>query len=198
MNELHLFGGAGKQYRYGTPRECVICGTTFSPRDKASEQQCCSHACRGVQQTRRATRACAVCGVLFVPSRPGYATCSRKCGTTLRLSRRVPDPMVQVRQRLALFCCGYLARCLRNKTDKTAAILGYTVEDLRIHLESHFQPGMSWDNYGNKRDSWSIDHTRPISTFPATATPAEINALSNLRPMWHPENCSKKNKWEGL
>lgn len=59
------------------------------------------------------------------------------------------------------------------------------------------EPGMSWDNYGKRIDQWSIDHSRPISSFPATATLAEINALENLRPMWHRKNCSKKNKWEG-
>jgi hypothetical protein len=68
---------------------------------------------------------------------------------------------------------------------------------LREHLELHFQPGMDWYNYGKKAGQWSIDHTRPISRFPASATMLEINALNNLRPMWHIENCSKRNKWEG-
>ena len=63
---------------------------------------------------------------------------------------------------------------------------------------SHFEPGMSWENYGKGADSWSIDHSRPISSFTMTATLAEINALENLRPMWHRKNCAKKNKWEGL
>lgn len=46
-------------------------------------------------------------------------------------------------------------------------------------------------------EEWSIDHSRPISSFPMTTTLAEINALKNLRPMWHRKNCAKKNKWEG-
>jgi len=88
------------------------------------------------------------------------------------------------------------ARCLRNKTDRTAALLGYSVEALRTHLEAHFEPGMSWGNYGKRNEQWSIDHSRPISSFPMTTTLAEINALENLRPMWHRKNCAKKNKWE--
>ena len=186
-----------KKYQYGTERNCIICGKAFTPRDKDSTQQCCSHACRGALQTRKATKACAVCEVDFLPSRLGYETCSRKCGTALRLSRRTFDPMVEVRRQLAVFCCGVIARCLRNKTDRTAALLGYSVEDLRAHLESHFEQGMSWENYGKGADSWSIDHSRPISSFPLTTTLAEINSLENLRPMWHRKNCSKKNKWEG-
>ena len=186
-----------KKYRYGEERNCVICGKSFRPRDKGSVQQCCSNSCRGALQTKKATRACAVCGVQFLPSRPEYETCSRACGTALRLSRRKIDPMVEVRKRLAVFCCSLIARCLRNKTDRTAALLGYSVEALRTHLEAHFEPGMSWDNYGKRNDQWSIDHSRPISSFPMTTTLAEINALENLRPMWHRKNCAKKNKWEG-
>lgn len=185
-----------KKYRYGEERKCAICGKSFKPRDKGSPQQCCSNACRGVLQTRKAVRTCAVCGKEFLPSRPGYETCSRKCGTALRLSRRKFDPMVEVRKRLAVFCCSAIARCLRNKTDRTAAILGYSVEELRAHLEKHFEAGMSWNNYGKGCNEWSIDHSRPISSFPMTTTLAEINALENLRPMWHRENCAKKNKWE--
>ncbi len=67
----------------------------------------------------------------------------------------------------------------------------------RINVDGNFEPGMSWDNYGKRNDQWSIDHTRPISSFPMTTTLAEINALENLRPMWHRKNCAKKNKWEG-
>lgn len=186
-----------KKYRYGEERSCVICGKSFKPRDKGSVQKCCSNSCRGALQTKKATRDCAVCGMQFLPSRPECKTCSRACGTVLRLSRRKIDPMVEVRKRLAVFCCSVIARCLRNKTDRTAALLGYSVEELRAHLESHFEPGMSWDNYGKRNDQWSIDHSRPISSFPMTTTLAEINALENLRPMWHRKNCAKKNKWEG-
>lgn len=96
------------------------------------------------------------------------------------------------------FCCGVIHRCMRGKSDKTREMLGYGSEELKSHLESKFEPGMSWGNYGNKAGCWSIDHTRPISSFPSEAKVSEINALSNLKPMWHSKNCSKGNKWEGL
>lgn len=185
-----------RQYIYGAERQCVVCNKTFKPRDKDSAQQFCSYACRGAMQTQQAKRLCATCGKEFLPTRPEYKTCCRACGTTYRIARRKVDPMVKIRNKLALFCCSVISRCLRGKTDKTAKMLGYTVKDLRAHLEEYFESGMSWENYGNKADQWSIDHTRPISRFPAAATVKEINALSNLRPMWHTQNCSKKNKWE--
>ncbi len=186
-----------KKYRYGERSICIICSKVFFPRDKGDQQKCCSNACRGKYQTQKAMRACVICSKQFVPARPVYQTCSRECGTVLRLSRRKVDPMVQVRQRLAVFCCSVIARCLRNKTDRTYAMLGYTVEELRAHLEAKFIDGMSWANYGKGVKDWSIDHIRPVSSFPMEAPLSEINALANLQPLWHRENCSKRNKWDG-
>ena len=41
--------------------------------------------------------------------------------------------------------------------------LGCSVADLKKHLESKFDPGMTWDNYG--RDGWHIDHIIPLAKF---------------------------------
>jgi hypothetical protein len=45
---------------------------------------------------------------------------------------------------------------------------------------------MTWENKG--RGGWHIDHIRPVSDFPLDASPSEVNALSNLRPLWEAEN----------
>lgn len=187
------------KYRYGKPRHCVMCGATFTTRDKNLTQRCCSNDCRGKQQTARATKDCVVCGEKFLPSRPGYKTCGRKCGTAWRLSRHVQDPLTPARKKLAMFCCSILARSLKGsgKSDTVARLLGYSTRALLRHLESYFEEGMTWANYGKKKGQWSIDHTRPISSFPPTTPIKEINALSNLRPMWHSRNCSKRAKWGG-
>lgn len=75
----------------------------------------------------------------------------------------------------------------------------YTVEDLRAHLESQFEPGMSWSNYG--RGGWHIDHIRPVSSFEFTnVNDADFQrcwALSNLQPLWEAENLSKSDAWDG-
>lgn len=77
-------------------------------------------------------------------------------------------------------------------------LVGYTVRELMAHLESHFQPGMNWDNYGRTPVSWSIDHVVPKSffTYDSTDSPEfrECWALENLRPMWWPENLAKGNR----
>jgi 5-methylcytosine-specific restriction endonuclease McrA len=65
-------------------------------------------------------------------------------------------------------------------------LVDYSREDLVRHLESLWEPGMSWDNYG--RDGWSIDHIIPISRFDFDSESdvgfKECWALSNLMPRW--------------
>jgi hypothetical protein len=73
-------------------------------------------------------------------------------------------------------------------------LVGYTINDLKKHLEKRFQPGMSWGNYGK----WHIDHEIPISVF-NFETPEDSDfklcwSLKNLQPMWAKENISKSNK----
>lgn len=78
----------------------------------------------------------------------------------------------------------------------TFKILGYSVDDLRSHLEAQFAPGMTWDNYGFY--GWHVDHIIPRSAFKyASVNEGEFKkcwALSNLQPMWASENKSKGNK----
>jgi len=75
-------------------------------------------------------------------------------------------------------------------------LVGYTINDLMIHLEKQFKPGMSWDNYGLK--GWSIDHIKPISSFNFKSYEdkefKECWSLNNLQPLWHIENIKKGNK----
>ncbi|HDY87952.1 MAG TPA: hypothetical protein ENH82_07560 [bacterium] len=75
-------------------------------------------------------------------------------------------------------------------------LVGYTVEDLKNHLESLFTNGMSWENYGE----WHIDHRIPISVFNFNdASHIDFKrcwGLNNLQPMYAKENIIKSNKLE--
>lgn len=84
-----------------------------------------------------------------------------------------------------------------NKQGKPwAEMLPYTLDELKAHLESQFQPGMGWDNHA--KYGWHIDHVRPITSFNITSSDCdgfrECWALSNLRPLWWNENLRKSNK----
>jgi hypothetical protein len=73
----------------------------------------------------------------------------------------------------------------------TFAIVGYTFDELKAHIQRQFTNGMSWDNYGE----WHIDHIRPLSSFDITSYESEdfkvAWSLPNLRPLWAKDNISK-------
>jgi hypothetical protein len=73
-------------------------------------------------------------------------------------------------------------------------LVGYTLNDLRKHLEKHFVEGMTWENQGN----WHIDHKIPKSAFNFTKPEHKdfknCWALKNLQPMWAKDNILKSSK----
>lgn len=81
---------------------------------------------------------------------------------------------------------------------KTAGIVGWTVAELKAHLERQFLRGMGWENMGQ----WHIDHIVPLSSFTITGPDdPEVRrawALTNLRPLWAKDNLAKSDKRETL
>jgi len=71
----------------------------------------------------------------------------------------------------------------------TKDIIGCSMKELKEHLESLFQPGMSWDNHGK----WHIDHIIPKSLFDHTdETQLKLCwNYTNLQPLWAPDNLRK-------
>lgn len=77
------------------------------------------------------------------------------------------------------------------KAGSAVSDLGCSIEELKRHLESQFQEGMSWDNYGRK--GWHIDHIVPLANFDLTLE-ADIKIAchhTNLQPLWAKDNISK-------
>lgn len=78
-------------------------------------------------------------------------------------------------------------------------LVGYTIDQLKAHLEKQFSPGMSWANYGSY---WEIDHKIPIRAFNFTM-PEDIDfkrcwTLNNLQPLEKTQNRTKSGKLSGL
>ena len=69
--------------------------------------------------------------------------------------------------------------------------IGLSIEDLKKHLESQFQPGMTWDNYG--KGGWHIDHIVPCSKFDFSKEEdlKKCWHYSNLQPLWEEDNLRK-------
>lgn len=71
------------------------------------------------------------------------------------------------------------------------AIVGYTIAELRAHIEALLVPLMTWENYGTH---WVIDHKIPVASFDLPRQVRECWALSNLQPLEINENRRKGSK----
>ncbi len=78
------------------------------------------------------------------------------------------------------------------------AHLPYSMEALKAHLESLWEPWMTWENYGVLDPAvrtWQIDHVTPQALLPfadfSDANFLRCWALSNLRPLESSKNLEK-------
>lgn len=112
-----------------------------------------------------------------------------------RMKRYYSDPAY----RLGMIVSKRIRRSLKDrrgsKNDKYFSALGYTPEDLVRHIESQWEEGWNWDNYG---EVWVVDHIYPHSKLPYDSLThpnyKKAWALSNLRPLCIKENMSKGSK----
>jgi len=79
-----------------------------------------------------------------------------------------------------------------TKTKQTLALLGCPLKSFLLYLESLWEPGMSWDNYGE----WHIDHVVPCAIFDLTKPDHQERCFhfSNLQPLWAVDNWRKNDK----
>jgi hypothetical protein len=77
-----------------------------------------------------------------------------------------------------------------TKKSKTYEILGCTFEEFKLHIESQFTEGMSWDN----RNKWHLDHIIPISSAKTEEEVIKLNHYTNFQPLWAIDNLRKGNK----
>jgi len=87
---------------------------------------------------------------------------------------------------------------LSKSNAKWQNLVGYSLEELKEHLEKQFTPDMSWDNYGSY---WHIDHVVPHSWFKFDDTKCDdfkkCWSLENLQPLKATENIKKGNRFSG-
>lgn len=82
---------------------------------------------------------------------------------------------------------------------KWESLVGYTVNELKNHLEKLFTFGMNWDEF--LKGNIHIDHIIPRSFFRYSSEKDEqfqqCWALSNLQPLWWQDNIKKSDKMPG-
>jgi hypothetical protein len=103
---------------------------------------------------------------------------------------------VDVNFKLTTLLRSRLYKAISNNYKSGSAVsnLGCSIENLKMHLQSKFQPSMTWDNHGD----WHVDHIIPLSKFDLS-NPEEMKIAchySNLQPLWAKENISKGGKYD--
>lgn len=115
-----------------------------------------------------------------------------------RYRSRYRRAMATISGRLEICLRAQLKRVLKGelKCDRMHNLLGCTVVNFRRYIESLFEIGMSWENYGRGHGKWSIDHTIPCSLFDLSKPEHQRRCFhfSNLQPMWSIENSRKNNR----
>lgn len=162
----------------GNQKRCVACQTIFRKKRDAERQRE-----RREDPEIRAKQAARVREKPRTDAQREYANAYWK-------ERVKNDPKVAVHKRMH-------AQVLRGlKFGKGGRswqeLVGYTLDELMLHLERQFSHGMSWSN----RDEWHIDHIVPVASFNFSSEHDEdfkaCWALTNLRPLWKRLN---RKKW---
>ncbi|MEK6879734.1 MAG: hypothetical protein AABY22_09015 [Nanoarchaeota archaeon] len=78
-------------------------------------------------------------------------------------------------------------------------LIGCEPKFLKTYIESKWQPGMSWENYGRAKigeKRWHMDHIMPCSKFNLTNPEQQKKCFhyTNLQPLWWQDNLKKSNK----
>ena len=77
------------------------------------------------------------------------------------------------------------------KSKKSLELLGCSIPEFKLHIESQFKEGMTWNNHSPK--GWHIDHIIPCSSFDMIDIKQQQECFhyTNMQPLWWYENLSK-------
>lgn len=123
--------------------------------------------------------------------------------TNLYIQKRIKeDPVFKLRATVSTVVRQALKKQNATKNNSILKYLPYTMRQLKEHIESQFEPWMSWKNHGNYKlrgkRVWHIDHIIPQSVLPYDSMEhpnfQKAWALENLRPLEAVENIKKSNK----
>jgi len=110
--------------------------------------------------------------------------------------RYATDPMYRLNRNIG---CVIRASLKTNNLSKNnrhwESIVGYPLQELKLHLETQFDSYMNWENHGSY---WHIDHIIPLASLTFDSEEHEnfrlLWSLGNLQPLFGPENLSKNKK----
>ena len=129
---------------------------------------------------------------------PEWLDRRRKRTNAYQKKMRAESPQHKIAGALRIRLCNVIREHGSRKAERTAALVGCSIEALKSHLESQFAPGMDWSNFGRKKgiQCWEIDHILPCASFDLTDPEQQKRCFhfTNLQPLWATENRKKSAK----
>lgn len=140
-------------------------------------------------------KRCSKCGVEKPPdgfgrnksTSDGLSSYCRACRGVYEKEKRKTDDNYRLSRNLRDGVYGVIKRNYRSAFMRQ--LLGCSIREFKAHLESQFQAGMTWDNYGE----WHVDHIVACSAFDLSCPIQQRLCFnfSNLQPLWARDNLVK-------
>jgi predicted nucleic acid-binding Zn ribbon protein len=180
---------------------CPHCSVEFSTirEDKIYCSKRCAKNAQKARKHRKKSyhKTCIKCGIDFIAGRIDKVYCSDSCKHSVRAKRNKARYSNDVKKRLNRRVSKTIRRDLNKgkQGNSWCKLVGWSANDLKLHLEKKFKKGMTWENYGT---CWHIDHKIPKAAFNFESY-EDIDfkrcwSLKNLQPMWAMENIMKSDK----
>lgn len=120
----------------------------------------------------------------------------RDYGRKARAKRMERDLSFAIRERLRTRIRQAIKSDSGVKSKRTMELLGCSISEFKIYIESKFESGMHWNNWGHASDKWNLDHIIPCALFDFTKEDHQKRCFhfSNYQPLWQPENLRKSHR----
>ena len=176
------------------PNICIRCDKPLKSM-KSSSKMC--NVCKN-KTLPPLNKICIVCSSDFIDNSrsKNKKVCGNKCDYKRGTDKELSTIQGKLKERLRSRIRSSVKNFVKNGQKAGSAVtdLGCTIEDLKLHLESLFQEGMSWENWSMY--GWHIDHIIPLASFNLENREDLLKAChyTNLQPLWAKDNLSKGKK----
>lgn len=156
-------------------------------------------------------RDCKYCSAVFSTTRIDKKFCNKTCGAAYWRNNNKEYIKQDQQSRYENDINRKISTCLRSrlnkalkgniKSESTMRLIGCTIDELKIHIESQFESWMNWENHGVYslcKKTWQFDHIKPFSLFYLSDREQQKEACNykNLQPMLAKNNLIKGKKYE--
>ena len=104
--------------------------------------------------------------------------------------KREKDPIFKLKGNLRNRVNKAVRQIGDTKDETTMSLVGCDTNTLKMHLESQFNSGMTWENYGQ----WELDHIIPFASAKSKEEVYKLCHYTNLQPLWAEDNLTKNDK----